>query len=125
MEIALSIRSDDESAREIERLWDQVAAFEDEPSMCALGYRPHLTFAIYDSSEIDQKTVWEAMLRATMGESQLRIGFSRIRWFVGPPLILWAEPAADETVARLHNSISAAIDPTHCRPHYRPGVWTP
>jgi 2'-5' RNA ligase len=125
MAIALNIRADNESACEIERLWDQVAAFEDEPSMRALGYRPHFTFAIYDSSKIDQKTAWEAMLRATMGEAQLPVEFRRIRWFVGPPLVLWAEPATDEALARLHNSISAAIDPVHCRPHYRPGAWTP
>jgi 2'-5' RNA ligase len=125
MPLAINIRADHGSAGEVERLWDQVAAFEDEPSMRALGYRPHFTFAIYDSPEIDQKTACDAMLRAAMGEAPLRIEFRRIRWFVGPPLVLWAEPAAGEALARLHKSIDAAIDPVHCRPHYRPGAWTP
>lgn len=125
MALAINIRSDNASASEVERLWDQVAAFEDEPSMRALGYRPHFTFAIYDSPEIEEKTVWEAMLSAVNGEAQLRIEFRRIRWFVGPPLVLWAEPASHETLTRWHASISAAIDPAHCRYHYRPRAWTP
>lgn len=125
MALAINIRAENGSAGEVERLWDQVAAFEDEPSMRALGYRPHFTFAIYDSAEIDEKTAWDAMLRAAMDEAQLRVEFRRIRWFVGPPLVLWAEPAVDEALARLHNSINATIDPVHCRLHYRPGTWTP
>jgi 2'-5' RNA ligase len=124
MALSINIRADNDSANEIEQLWDKVAAFEDEPSMRALGYRPHLTFAIYDSPEIE-RTAWEAMLCATIGGAQLPIAFRRIRWFVGPPLVLWAEPEASETLARWHASVSAAINPTHCRPHYRPGAWTP
>jgi 2'-5' RNA ligase len=125
MALAINIRADNGSAEAVERLWDEVAAFEDEPSMRTLGYCPHFTFAIYEASEIDEETAWNAMLLAAMQEEQLRIEFKRIRWFVGPPLVLWAEPSADDALARLHNSISAAIDPAHCRPHYRPGAWTP
>jgi 2'-5' RNA ligase len=125
MALAINIRAENASASEVERLWDEVAVFEDEPSMRALGYRPHFTFAIYDSPEIEEKTAWEAMLRAVEGQAQLHIEFRRIRWFVGPPLVLWAEPAGDETLARWHALISATIDPAHCRSHYRPGSWTP
>jgi 2'-5' RNA ligase len=123
MALAINIRSDHDSAGEIERLWDQVAAFEDAPSMRALGYRPHLTFAIYD--DVDESTAREAMQRAAIGQTQLRITFSRIRWFEGPPLVLWTEPSRDGALARMHASISAAIDPASCRPHYRPDAWTP
>src|SRR4029077_4919591 len=125
MELAKNMGADNGSADEIERLWDEVAAFEDEPSMRALGYRPHFTFAIYDSTEIDAKIAWDAMLNAVVSETQLRIEFRRIRWFEGPPLVLWAEPAVDEVLTRLHASISAAIDPAHCRHYYRPGAWAP
>ncbi len=125
MALAINIRADNGSADEIEKLWDQVGAFEDAPSMRALGYRPHLTFAIYDSPAIDQMTVGTAMRDAIAGQAQLRIAFCRISWFAGPPLVLWAEPAADEALARIHRSISASIDPAYCRAHYRPGAWTP
>jgi hypothetical protein len=66
----------------------------------------------------------EATLRAVRDEAQLRTEFRRIRWFVGLPLVLWAEPATDQALARWHVSTSALIDPAHCRPHYRPGAWT-
>lgn len=123
--LAINIRADNGSAREIERLWDHVAAFEAEPSMRALGYRPHLTFAIYDAPEIDEKTAWGAMRAAVADEAQLRIEFKRLRWFEGSPFVLWAEPISNAALTRIHSSISAAIDPAHCRPHYRPGTWTP
>lgn len=123
MALAINIRSDHTSADEIEQLWDQVAAFEDMPSMRALGYRPHLTFAIYD--DIDENTACEAMRRAAIAQTQLRITFSRIRWFEGSPLVLWAEPSREAALARMHASISAAINPARCRPHYRPDAWTP
>ncbi|MCS3496547.1 2'-5' RNA ligase [Bradyrhizobium japonicum] len=125
MAIAINVRADNASANKIERLWDDVAVFEDVPSMRVLCYRPHLTFAIYESPQIEAKTAWDAMLCATEGGAKLPITFRRIRWFVGPPLVLWAEPEASETLGRWHASISAAIDPVHCRPHYRPGAWTP
>lgn len=125
MALAINIRADNHSADEIERLWDQVAAFEVEPSMRALRYRPHFTFAIYDSPAVNEKAAWDVMLAAVAGETQLRIAFKRIRWFEGSPLVLWAEPAVNETLARIHGAVSAAIDPSHCRPHYRPGAWTP
>lgn len=125
MALAINIRADNASAGEIERLWGQVAAFEVEPSMRALGYRPHFTFAIYDPPSISEKTAWDAMQAAVIDEPQLRIEFKRIRWFEGSPLVLWAEPTSNEALSRIHSSISAAIDPAHCRPHYRPGMWTP
>ncbi|MBR0790088.1 2'-5' RNA ligase family protein [Bradyrhizobium manausense] len=125
MALAINIRADNSSADEIERLWDQVGAFEATPSMRALRYRPHFTFAIYDGPAVDEETAWTAMLAAVAGETQLRIAFERIRWFEGSPLVLWAEPSVDEALARIHRAVSATIDPAHCRPHYRPGAWTP
>jgi len=40
-------------------------------------------------------------------------------------LVLWGDPASNGALTRIHSAISAAIDPAHCRPHYRPGAWTP
>lgn len=95
-------------------MWDQVAAFEDEPSMRALGYRPHFTLAIYDSPEVDEKTAWEAMQRAVNGDTQLRIAFKRISWFAGPPLVLWAEPTDDQVLARWLRLRSLSTGTSQC-----------
>lgn len=81
MAIAINIRADGASASALELLCDHVAALEDMPSMRALGYRPHFTFAIYDSSSIDEDIARQAMLHAASREVQLRIEFCRIRWF--------------------------------------------
>jgi 2'-5' RNA ligase len=125
MAISINVRADGDSSGEVEQLWDHVAAFEDEPSMRTLGYRPHFTFAIYDSPAIEEETARQAMLRAAASEVQLRIVFRRVRWFVGPPLVLWMEPVDDAALRRWHASVSAAIDPAYCRLHYRPGQWVP
>jgi 2'-5' RNA ligase len=125
MAIAINLRADNSSADEVERLWDQVAEFEDVPSMRALAYRPHFTFAIYDTAEIGEKTACDAMLRVVDHQTQLRVDFRRISWFSGTPLVLWAVPTASQALIRWHAALSAIIDPSYCRPHYRPAAWTP
>jgi len=125
MAVALNVRADHVSSREIERLWDQVAAFEDRPSMRALGYRPHITFAVYESAEIDVEATWQALRDAVAGHGALEVQFSRIRWFADPRFVLWAEPEPVDMLLRWHASIAAAIDPGHCHQHYRPGAWVP
>ncbi|WP_409997858.1 2'-5' RNA ligase family protein [Bradyrhizobium sp. SZCCHNS3002] len=125
MAIAINLRSDDASSGEIERLWDQVAAFEDEPSMRGLGYRPHFTLAIYDAPEIDVETASRVMRAAVENAPALQLEFNRINWFSAPRFVLWAEPEMNEGLLRWHAAIAAAIDTAHCRDHYRPGVWVP
>ncbi|NPU15080.1 2'-5' RNA ligase family protein [Bradyrhizobium sp. 83002] len=125
MAIALNIRSDHVSAGYIERLWDQVAAFEDEPSMRGLGYRPHFTLAIYDAPEIDVETASRVMRAAVEAAPALQLEFNRINWFSTPRFVLWAEPEMNEGLLKWHAAIAAAIDPALCRQHYRPSVWVP
>ncbi|MFC5324678.1 2'-5' RNA ligase family protein [Bradyrhizobium oligotrophicum] len=93
--------------------------------MRELGYRPHVTFAIYDAPEVDVETAWRVMRAAVQGDAALRIAFNRVRWFSHPHCVLWAEPEMNPTLSRWHASISAAIDPMLCRPHYRPSAWVP
>ena len=108
MALAINIRADNSSAGEIERLWDQVGAFEAKASMRALGYRPHFTFAIYDGLAIDEKAAWDAMRAAVVGETQLLIQFKRIRWFEGSPLVLDRKStrlnSSHESVSRMPSS---------------------
>ncbi|WP_257164536.1 2'-5' RNA ligase family protein [Bradyrhizobium sp. SRS-191] len=125
MPIAINLRSDHVSAGEIERLWDQVAAFEDAPSMRELDYRPHFTLAIYESPDIDAAAAWQVMSAVVCGGGALKIEFRRLAWFTHPRFVLWAVPEPVEELSRWHAAIAAAIDPAHCREHYRPGAWTP
>jgi 2'-5' RNA ligase len=122
---ALNLNSSNASAAAITSLWDQVSAFEERPSMRALNYPPHFTFAMYDSPEVTEETAIAAMQRTAEGRTAVEIGFDSIRHFPGSPLILWAEPESNETLLEMHRQIHAAIDPALCREHYRPGNWIP
>jgi len=125
MGFSLNIKVSNSSARALTELWHAVAAFEETPSMRALGYAPHFTFAIYDTDEISERTREDALDRATCGETALRLTFDRIGVFEGPPLVLWADPGSQISLLRMHKAIHDVIDPTLCRPHYRPGLWVP
>ena len=93
--------------------------------MRALGYAPHFTFAIYDADDIDETTRKNALDQAVQGQTELRVVFDRIGVFAGSPLVLWADPGAHNSLREMHNAIHDVIDPTLCRPHYRPGFWVP
>jgi 2'-5' RNA ligase len=102
-----------------------VSVFEDGPSMRALGYPPHLTFAIYDTDDIREDLRKAAIERATTGECEVRLTFNRIRTFAGPSLVLWAAPEPQDALMRMHEAIHTVIDPALCRPYYRPSFWVP
>ena len=55
MAFALSLSSSNASAAAITALWGQASVFEDQPSMRALNYRPHITFAVYDAPGVTEE----------------------------------------------------------------------
>jgi 2'-5' RNA ligase len=67
----------------------------------------------------------KAIERASNAETAVAIKFDRICTFAGPPLVLWAAPASADKLLRMHGSIHTAIEPSLCRPYYRPNAWTP
>jgi 2'-5' RNA ligase len=123
--LALSLRSGNATAGAIVSLWDQVSGFEDSPSMRALTYPPHFTFAIYDTSGVTEELAIDVMKRAAEGRPAVEITFNRIRSFEGAPLVLWADPEPKQSLFEIHHQIHTAINPEFCRPHYRPGNWIP
>src|SRR5258708_21965497 len=125
MPFALGVKSVNASAGAIIALWDQVSIFEEVPSMRALNYPPHITFAIYDAPEVPKEMAIAAMERAAQGRSTIEITFNRIQAFDGPSLILWADPEPKEVLLEMHQKIHSAISPEFCRTHYRPRNWMP
>ena len=125
MGLSLNLRISKASAPAITKLWDKVSAFEDTPSMRALDYPPHVTFAIYDADAVSEQRACDAIERAAHGQPEFAVAFHRIRFFAGPPLVLWAAPEPEAALRRMHAAIHAAIDPGLCRPYYRPELWTP
>ena len=125
MPFALSVKSVNPTAEAIMSLWDQVSVFEDSPSMRALNYPPHITFAIYDAPEVTRAIAIAVVNGVSFGRTTIEITFDRIRTFDGPRLILWAAPERKQVLFDMHRRIHTAINPKFCRPHYRPGNWVP
>lgn len=123
MPFAISIKATNETAVPVHDLWEQVSAFEELPSMIALDYPPHITFAIYD--EIDTDKLERTLRKVFRDQCGLRLAFDRICYFEHPLLVLWAAPADISTLLPLHKAIHDHIDASLCRSHYRPGVWIP
>ena len=70
MPFAVSVKSANATADAILSLWDQVGLFEDSPSMRALNYPPHITFAIYDAPAVTE----ELAIAAMKGRAGIRAG---------------------------------------------------
>ena len=125
MPFALTVKSLDVTANAIMSLWDQASAFEDFPSMRALNYPPHISFAIYESPAASEQLAIAMIAKIAEGRTAIELRFDRIRTFDGPPLVLWADPEPKTALRDIHDQIHAAIDPGLCHPHYRPGSWVP
>ncbi|MEM7427077.1 MAG: 2'-5' RNA ligase family protein [Pseudomonadota bacterium] len=118
---AISIVADNATADPIRDLWQEVSVWESAPSMEALGYPPHFTFAICPG--LDALSLWQRLEPAAAGLSSLRIRFSRIRHFPADPLVLWAAPDRTDELTAMHNLIHSCLKQDECEELYRPGAW--
>ncbi len=119
--IAISVNND--TGEHIKRLWRKMNEFEQEPSMEALCYPPHFTFAIYEDANIDH--LGEAVSDVFGDVGMIHLEFDQIGHFDASPLVLWASPRNAEILADLHAAIHGRIDPTTCHEHYRTEMWVP
>jgi 2'-5' RNA ligase len=120
---AISIKAVNPTADRIVALWADASRFEDAPSMAALLYPPHITLAVYDEVDLDRAQL--ALATTFQGQEAFHIRIERLRYFNGPPLVLWAAPSASPELSRAHSRVHDLIDPALCRPHYRPEIWVP
>lgn len=118
---AIGVKAVNETAQLVRALWKQVGLLEEKPSMQALNYPPHFTFAIYDSIGAD--VLRSAACKVFSGCRKLNIRFETIRYFDAQPLTLWLEPADRGELRALYEAVHRSIDPALCRPHYRPDTW--
>lgn len=123
MTYAISLKCTNETAAAVLTLWDEAAAFEQVPSMRALNYPPHITFAVYDECPWDRPEV--ILDDVFAAQPTLSVDFSGIGHFPNERLVLWARPVANADLLRLHAALHRQINPTACHAHYRPGTWVP
>ena len=124
MPYAINYRSDNNSSDNIRRLWTECATLEESPSMEAMQYPPHLTFAIYD--EIQREDLFAGFAAAVECLGSLTVRFVSLGYFRAPHgIVLWAAPELPQTVLDAHAKIHSTVDPDLCRSNYRPGDWVP
>ena len=124
MAYALNIRSDNNSSDPIRLLWEECGSLEEQPSMEALSYPPHITLAIYDDVRLTD--LFEAFDSAFATLSKVKIRFDAIGYFEAPhAFILWANPNLPSSITSIHEHIHKHIDVKLCRPVYRPESWVP
>ena len=118
---ALSIAADNETAASVSALWDEFSPLEHEPSMRALGYPPHFTFAVCPGLEAG--VLWAAVAPALTGLRPVTVRFAEICAFDGAQPVLWAKPDETSSIRRLYDRIHALLEPARCAVHYRPDQW--
>lgn len=120
---AIVLKCANDSAAPVLDLWRQAGRFETAPSMEALNYSPHLTLAVY--ADIAPSSLFAAIQKVFSEIPPLSIEFSGIDHFANEMLVLWARPADDRVLRKIHAAIHDEIDPALCHEHSRPDRWQP
>ncbi|WP_267552915.1 2'-5' RNA ligase family protein [Rhizobium rhizogenes] len=123
MPYAIVLKCSNASATPVTDLWREASRFETVPSMEALHYPPHLTFAVYQ--DIDVPLLFATAQKAFGNTPPLSVEFSGIDHFPNDMLVLWARPADDRALRRIHHAIHEEIDPALCHEYSRPDRWRP
>ena len=123
MPYAIVLKCTDETVTPVLDLWREASRFETAPSMQALNYPPHLTFAVYQ--DIALPSLFTAAQKAFAGVPPISVEFSGIGHFSNEMLVLWARPTDDRVLRRIQRVIHDEIDPALCHEHSRPDCWQP
>lgn len=121
---AINLRSDNDTAKPIRKLWTDCGVLERCPSMAESGYPPHITLAVYD--DLDPRTLFRVFDHAFSSQTAICVRFDRLGYFeTTEKLIVWASPTLPDQMREIHQQIHSAIGAELCQPNYRPGVWIP
>ncbi|GAC1041757.1 2'-5' RNA ligase family protein [Rhizobium sp. No.120] len=123
MPYAIVLKCTNETATPVLDLWREASRFETAPSMQALSYPPHLTFAVYE--DIAVSSLVAVAQKAFAKVPPLSVEFSGIDHFPNEMLVLWARPTNDQALRRIHRAIHDEIDPALCHEHSRLDRWQP
>lgn len=122
MAFAVSLLFDPETSDAISGRWKRLADAGLSNSMLDLGYRPHVTLAVYDELAADAAIA--ALDRVFDNASQLAVTLTAFSTFGAGSGVCYAALAPSADLVRSHTTIVAAIGET-CRPHYQTRNWTP
>jgi 2'-5' RNA ligase len=122
MAFAVSLLFDPETAAAIAARWDLLAAAGVSRSMLDLGYKPHVTLAVYDGLIVDRTVA--ALDDVFEHAGPLAVTLTGVTTFGRGSGVCYAALAPSPELMRLHATILGAMGEA-CRPHYKTGSWTP
>ena len=114
MPYAISIKSQNKTAKAISGFWTRFGALEAEGSMAALNYPPHITLARYDA--IDEGLLSETMQSSFEKIDPFTLRFEALNYFEEPSLVIWAAPVFSTELKNTQAEINRRIDPALCAP---------
>jgi 2'-5' RNA ligase len=122
MAYAISLLLNEAAGAPIRSIWERLAAANVSRSMVDLGYRPHVTLAVYDT--LDRNAALVALDRIFADRPPLDFALTLLETFGAESGVLYAALAASDELRQLHRDVVASLS-GDCRPHYRPDNWTP
>jgi 2'-5' RNA ligase len=121
---AITLRLDPASADRIEDLWRVLATLGLDTDRHDLGYKAHITLAIYPDDTPEDR-LHAAFSQVTASWRVLPVTLGGIGVFPGASSILWAVPVVTRDLLVRHASIADALPDLPIHPHYRPADWIP
>ncbi|MBL4644853.1 MAG: hypothetical protein COA52_05370 [Hyphomicrobiales bacterium] len=115
---AINIKSENQSAKRVCKLWEQVGKLEETPNMLSHNYPPYITFAIYD--EIDFPLIKDVTQQVFQNRKSITILFDCVKYFDLQNLVLWASPSEVSSQLEIHQELHSKINTALCREYYRP-----
>jgi len=122
MPYAISIKSLNDTSAPIFDLWDEASGFEDNPSMRALAYPPHITLAIFPTYVAQVEGILEEVFKS---QTRVSLTFESISYFENDHIVLWAKPRPCDALLDLHARLHRHFDASLCHEHYRVRHWVP
>lgn len=122
MSIAVAVPLDDVASARIAAVWERLARRGISDSMPRLGYRPHVTLAVFDA--LDEAAAGTALAAIAATQQSWSSALAGLGAFEAPRSVLWARPAVDASLASLQAKVVASLA-SPCHPHYRPDAWVP
>lgn len=122
MPLAVTLCLDDQSAARAASLCQRLAQAGLPDELTRLGYRPHVTLAIYDAEE--DAPLRERLERYAAQSTPIEVAFTSIGVFPAAQHAAFLAPASSLPLANAHARLLAelGIEP---RAQHRPGAWTP
>jgi 2'-5' RNA ligase len=121
MPLAVTLCLDDHSAARAAALCRRLAEAGLPDELTRLGYRPHVTLAIYDA---DDALLRESLERYAENATPIDVAFTSIGVFPGTQHAAFLALAASLALANAHARLLAELG-LEPRAQHRPGAWTP